>query len=239
MKSNRGMAAILALLALVVVAAPSSAQVCSGQLVKFDACAYAWETNYTPYISQAGSQLEFVGKVSQFCPPLPLDAADPTKEYTFDVFGLSAHATTTVNVVGPNTIYSTTYDSNGPVQFRIYEDPSMDSPANCALPPNPPNAAVPALFKDGTVILEGTITGFHTQVTITNTGGKSGVFSSSYAFTGGTHLSEVLACGGTFGGSWDPSPGIAGYSAHPNGKWDCPATPAVPSTWGHIKTIYR
>jgi hypothetical protein len=233
------MAAILALFAVIAVAAPSSAQVCSGQLVKFDACAYAWETNYTPYISQAGSQLEFVGKVSQFCPPIGLNAADPTKEYTFDVFGLAANAITTVTVLSDRTVYKTRYDAAGPVQFRIYEDNTPDTPANCALPVNPPNAAVPSSFQDGTVLLEGTITGFNTTVTILNSGGRSGVFNSTYAFTGGTLYSSVQSCGGTFGGLWDPAPGIAGYSAHPNGKWDCPATPGLPSTWGHVKTIYR
>ncbi len=239
MKRTRGVAAILALFAVVAAAAPSSAQVCSGQLVKFDPCAYAWETNYAPYISQAGSLLEFVGQVSQFCPPLALNALDPTKEYTFDVFGLSSQGTTTT-VLADRTIYQTRYNSVGTVQFRIYEDLTPNIPANCALPANPPVAGVvPDAFTDGTLILEGTIARFQTKVTIYNNGNRSGDFSSTYAFTGGTLYSTVQACGGNFGGSWDPAPGIAGYSAHPNGKWDCPTTEARPSTWGRIKSLYR
>jgi hypothetical protein len=243
MKRTSGVAAILALFAVVLLVAPASAQPCTGQLVKFDADAYAYESSYANYISNAGSNLAMVGKASQLCPPMP--AMDPSHEYTFYVFGLVSQGTTTT-VLADRTVYRTSYSSSGSVQFQIYDDGTPDA----VFTASPPNAEVPATFIDGTLIAEGTITNFRVSWTVYNNGTKSGVFNSSYAFTGGSLFQQLSDCANqqspnTFGGSWNadltsfPPLFPQGYSAHPNGKWDCPATPATPSTWGSIKTLYR
>jgi hypothetical protein len=119
------------------------------------------------------------------------------------------------------------------------------------MPPGPPNAAVPSLFTDGTLILEGTIASLTTLVTRTSTGTMGGSFRCDpYTFTGpigGTYYSQVAGTSCILGGLWctlgaalGQCTGATGYSAHPNGKFDGPGQTNVSlSTWGAIKQLYR
>ena len=63
---------LAALVTAVAFAGSASAQCGNGLLIKFDADAFAYETNYDAptYTSSPGSQLNVVGIVSLFCAPL-------------------------------------------------------------------------------------------------------------------------------------------------------------------------
>jgi hypothetical protein len=260
MKSKFGVAAlggwvIIALsatLALAQCSPPASAP-----MIKFDADAFAYETAYTPatFTSAAGSQLTVVGIVSLFCNPFTdLNPADPSKEYTFIWDGLVSLGTVTSTLSGGRTRYTTEYTTG---VFRIYEGSPRNAPtAATPLPALPPVAGVvPDAFVDGTVILSGIMTGnLVVTLTKTSTGTFTSSFRANYQCTGGTLFSRVDNSINLMDGAWVPVPATnpdppaplgtsllpAGWSAHPNGKWDPPQiVSARPSTWGKIKTLYR
>jgi len=249
-----GFAALLALLAASAVANRASAQDCTAALIKFDADAFAYETTYNPatFISSAGSQLNVVGIVSLFDGALDmLDATDPSKEYTFLWTGLTSAGTVgPTPIAGGATRWQTTYTGG---TFRIYEGTPRNAPTSAGgMPPSPPNATVPANFTDGTLILEGTIATLVTTITRFSNGTTSGSFRvDPYTFTGpigGTYYTQVAGTSCILGGLWCPTGtgngqcnNAAGYSAHPNGKWDGPSDPTAvsSSTWGAIKQLYR
>lgn len=248
MKRKIGAAMLTGLLALAGFTHTASAQCGSGLLIKFDADAFAYETNYTAatFNSAAGSQLNVVGIVSVFCSPLNgLNPSDPAKEYTFIFTNLTSAGTVTTPLAGGSTRYQTNY-GNG--TFALYEGSPRNAPtAAGGMPPNPPNADVPSKFTDGTLILSGTLTNFITTITKFSTGTYSTSFRSDYQFTGGTMYNLVSNTGtGLLSGVWcaaGSSTGLctlpAGYSSHPNGKFDQPTTNSQSSTWGAIKQLYR
>jgi hypothetical protein len=215
-------------------------------LIKFDADAFAYETNYNAatIVSAVGSQLTVVGIVSQFGGVFAsINATDPTTEYTFILSGLTSTGTT------GTTVKRTTYTGG---TFEIYRDSPRDAPtAAGGMPPNPPVAgAVPDRFTDGTLVLQGTLSGFSTTINQFPGGTYAGSFRADYAFTGppGPMYNQVAGITCLLGGNWcakGTSGGLCniptGYSAHPNGKWDGPSqTTEVPaSTWGSIKQLYR
>jgi hypothetical protein len=247
MKRHIGAAMLMSLLALAAVAGTASAQCGNGLLIKFDADAWAYETNYTAatFNSASGSQLNVVGVVSVFCSPLlpTLDASNPAKEYTFLFTGLTSPGTTTTNLAGGNVRYQTVYGSG---QFSIYEDTSPDAPRD---PNEPalPSPLVPAKYIDGTLVLSGTLANFTTTVTKFTNGSYSTSFRSDYLFTGGTQYALVANTGtGLLSGAWCAAGNATGlcslptgYSSHPNGKFDQPTTTTQSSTWGAIKQLYR
>src|SRR5262245_45679288 len=252
MKRQIGVAMLVALTALTSLASGALAQCTTGMLIKWDENGFAYETNYNPntLTSDSGSQLVVVGKVSAFCQMLiGLDASDPTKEYTYVFTGLTSAGTVFSTPAGTAGRWVTSYGSG---QFFIYEDNSPDAPNPAAMPPNPPNGTVPGNYTDGTVILSGNISGFST--TVTRFGPPNNNYATSFrgdfAFTGGTLFNLVGPEFGLLTGAWcandDVTPGVvglcdvpAGYSAHPNGKFDQPVTPTQTSTWGAIKQLYR
>jgi hypothetical protein len=238
------MAALLLLLATVALVPAASAQVCSGQLIKFDADAFAWEDSYAGYVSSPGSNLKIVGIITQFCPPLGgLDPSDPTKEYTFLMTALVSSGTVVTPLTG-QTNYRTNY---GGGTFHIYEGSPRNAPTAGSMPCGPGGGTVPANFTDGTLILEGTLSGFRTSFNVFTSGQYSGVWRADYTFTGGSLFALVAGTGtGLMGGNWSVDPAALpvclpgeGYTAHPDGKWDVPPTPTTPSTWGSIKSLYR
>jgi hypothetical protein len=245
MKSKIAVAVTTGLIALGAVAPLALAQNCSpGGMIEFDANAFAYETAYNPatLVSSPGSQLNVVGIVSLFCPPFQdLNASDPNKEYTFLLTNLTS-AGTVVTPVGPFTFYDTDY-SNG--SFFIYEGSPRNAPLAGAMPINPPNAQVPVNFVDGTLILNGGLSGFRTSLSRQGGGDPNGSFRSDYLFTGpagGTYYQRVQNSGpGLLQGNWCVIGSCVpqGYSAHPNGKWDVPPTAANSGTWGSIKLLYR
>lgn len=248
MKSKIGVAALLGLMAFGLLATTAAAQ-CTGTypgpMIKFDADCFAYETNYTPatFTSAAGSQLTVVGLVSLFCSPFTdLNPADPTTEYTFVWDNLTSLGTVAAPALG-GTKYTTKYVGGG---FRIYAGTPRNAPTAATLPALP-SALVPATFMDGTLILQGSLDTLTTIVTRTSIGTYSGTFRATYLFTGGTLFYRVGNGTDLLSGAWCAAgSGVglcslpAGWSAHPNGKWDMPiTTPALPSTWGAIKQLYR
>lgn len=256
MKKKIGVAGLVAILALGATAPAALAQ-CGGQLLmKFDADVFAYESNATLSVlqggtgawkSNAGSALTVVGLMTLFCAPLNGNVPNlPTTEYSFVWSGMTAAAATSeVAYIVNGKRWDTDYT---PGNFYIYEDSPADAPRETTpMPANPPNATVPVNFQDGTLILEGTLSGLHTIVTRTNNTASAiwgGSFSGNYEFTGGTQFGLVSGTGvNAFNGNWCgkyPSGCTpTGYTAHPNGKFDFAVTEVTSSTWGAIKQLYR
>jgi hypothetical protein len=262
MKSKIWVAMVMGLLATSLSAAVATAQT-SGScdttalMIKFDADAFAYETAYTPatFNSAAGSQLTVVGIVSLFCNPLTgLDASDPNVEYTFIWDGLVSQGTAT-KTRGSSTTFTTKYLGGG---FRIYAGTPRNAPTALTLPPVPAPGLVPDAFGDGTLVLSGVMTdSLYVYLSRSSTGTFTSSFKANYRCTGGTLYDQVGSGISVIDGLWSPVPATnpappaplgttllpAGWSAHPNGKWDRPAfvPPVVvrPSSWGMIKSMYR
>jgi len=243
MKRKIGVAALLALVAAGALATGVFAQCGTGVLINFDADAFAYETAYdnATFRSSPGSALEVTGIVATFCPPLAhLDPNDPNKEYTFVLTGLTSLGTTHTPLNPAGVRHSTDYSGG---VFYIYEGTPRNAPGAGAMP-CPPN---PAPFFDGVLILTGTLSDFHVDITQNFTGSYSGSFRSNYQFTGGTEYGPFVGSGtGLLGGLWCGNGSAQGlctmpacYSAHPDGKWDQPPTAVNSSTWGAIKQLYR
>ena len=255
MKRALGMAAVLGILVIGAVQPAAAAcpdlDACPGDpcpiLIQFDANAFAHETAYntTTFISTGMSQLNVVGLITQFGPALPfLNPNDPNKEYTFHFTGLTSQGTV-VSVNGPTTLYDCSYDTATVATFAIYEGTPRNSPDTAAEWAGNPygGVLVPSSHTDGTVILSGTLCGFHTSIAKTGLV-VSGSFRAVYTPTGGTLYPYISGTPGLLGGNWCAN--LAGchpanYSAHPNGKFDATGstTPSMKSTWGRLKTIYR
>lgn len=200
--------------------------------------AYFYEPGATFNNSVPGTEMKIVGVISAFGPPLQfLDASDPTKDYTFYIYGLISNGTVTFGPIATQ-FYVTTY-SGGTIE--VYEG----TPRDAVFDPNPPNANVPSTFTNGTLILSGVISNFFTQTnnfSPTMTGNSEG----NITWTGGTLIGfvggEANPCPGLFTGgmTWLPSVNIPGYLFRHDGKIDheCP-TPTRPSTWGRMKALYR
>lgn len=254
MKRQIGAAMLVALTAFASVAHAAQPAACgNGLLMKFDENAFAYESNYNPvtFISTSGSALNVVGLMTVICDPLfsgGMDASDPNNEYTFLLTGLTSAGTVgPTPLAGGSTRWTTNYSAG---TFFVYKG----SPRNAPVPPppaSPPNASVPSLYTDGTVALTGTLSNFRTTITRFSTGTYSTSFRADYNVTGGTHAALLAGGGaGLLSGAWcandDAASGAVGlcdlpqgYSSHPNGKFDIPATSTQKSTWGAIKQLYR
>ena len=173
--------------------------------------AYVWQVGATPTNMPLGGEMKVVGTVSMFGPPLQdLNAGDPTTEFTFYIHGLTSLGTTSV---GPpaTTFYTTNYAGG---QIELYFDTSPDA----SFAPNPPNAAVPSTFTDGTVLLTGVFT---RMVVYTNnfTAFKTGNMEGDITWTGGTLFNRFSPggqpCPGLFIGgiTWSTAPNLSGRSS--------------------------
>jgi hypothetical protein len=202
------------LLAVAIPAAPAFAAVA----IDWDP-AYFWQTGATPTNSPLGGELKAVGIVSDFGPPLDfLDASDPGKEYTFYIYGLISQGTVATGPPG-TTFYATAY-SGGFIE--VYEDNSPES----SFDPNPPSATVPSNYTDGTLILSGFFTSFHTQ-TNNFTAYSVGNAEGTITWNGGTLLgvwtnNQGSACPGLFNGgtTWNATVVPPGYLFRHDGKLD-------------------
>ena len=256
MKKKIGVAGLMALLMLGATAPAALAQ-CGGQLLmKFDADCFSYESSAALSVlqggtgawkSNAGSQLTVVGLMTLFCAPLNGNVPNlPTTEYSFVWSGMTASAATTeVPYIVTGKKWDTDYT---PGNFYIYSDSPADAPRETTpMPINPPNGTVPVNFQDGTLILEGTLSGLHTIVTRSNNTASAiwgGSFSATYQFTGGTQYGLVAGSGlnalnGQWCGKYPSGCTPTGYTAHPNGKFDFAVTEVKSSTWGAIKQLYR
>lgn len=195
--------------------------------------AYGWQAGATPTNLPAGGEFKMVGIVSAFDAPFgDLNAGDPTREYTFVMYGLISNGTV---AIGPpaTTLYETHFTGG---TFELYEDLSPES----AFEPFPP---VEANFTDGTLLLSGSFTSFFVQsnnFTALQTGNIEGALN----WTGGTLLPRLtqFGCTGLFTGgmTWRSTVVPAGYLYRHDGKMDtqCP-TSAAGSSWGRLKSLYR
>jgi hypothetical protein len=211
---RKKMTGLWTLVAMLLAVAPVQA----GIAIDWDP-AYFWQTGATPTNAPAGGELKAVGIVSDFGPPLDfLDASDPTKEYTFYIYGLISQGTV---ATGPptTTFYATEYTGGF---IELYEDTSPES----SFDPNPPNATVPSNYTDGTLLLSGYFTSFRTQTnnfTAFSVGNAEGIV----VWTGGSLL-ELWTnnvgeeCPGLFNGgtTWNSSVVPAGYLFRHDGKLD-------------------
>ena len=258
MKRILGVAAVVSAVAMGTLATRALAvdpscppPLTAGPLFDWDADCFAYETSYNPatFISTAGSKLVVVGKLKITCPPFDDLLPDPTNEYTFVFDMLTSAGTPAPTVIGTTTIWTCNY---GTGRFRIYKDGALNAPGAGAMPAAPGAGVVIPEFEDGTLILNGTLPNFRTQITKTGTNPANGSFrTDTYAFTpGGTLYSRTTGCcptplviPGIVQGLWCVTTGCvpATYSAHPDGKFDASdlTTPAKTSTWGAIKMLYR
>jgi hypothetical protein len=239
MKKMIGVAVLLGLLAAGITTTSFAQPPCgTGQIIDWDANGFTWETPANPVgnVSPAGNSLNMVALVNLFCAPFAdLDPNDPGTEYTIVFSGLSNALATAVIPAGSTTVWNTNYGSG---TFVIYAGTPRNAPSYLAMPP--PGGIVPANYADGTAILSGTVANFRVQITKTGTNPANGSFRSDYTFTGGTLYSRVAGTGvGLLHGLWNLSGAPAGYSAHPDGKFDNPPTAVRPSTWGAIKQLYK
>ena len=225
-----------AALLLVATAVPTVA----GPMLDWDPALF-WEAGATPHLSLPGGDLFVVGIVSQFGAPLDfLDANDPTKEYTFYLFGLDSQGTIPTPVPPLGNAFMTKY--NGGI-IQVWEG----MPRDAVFAANPPNAQVPSTFTDDTMILVGNLSGFYTQ-TNDFTNHYAGNAEGTITWTGGTLFSYVSPggqpCPSLFTGglTWNPAvmASYPGYLFLHDGTidLDCP-TPTESSTWGRVKALYR
>ena len=243
MNRKIGAAVLTGALAAAAFASTAQAQCGTGPMIIFNTASFAYEKPSpvgSPYISPAGNRLVVVGLVQKFCAPfLDLNATSPDTEFTF-VLDTLVSPGTTITFNGPTTIYETIYGSGN---IRVFRNTPRNAPQSAAaMPGNPPNAAVPANYLDGEMILSGTLANFTVDVTKTGLI-VNGSYRGDLTFTGGTLYSRVQNTGATLlQGNWCVTgclPSSGGYSAQLDGKIDTPATPAHSSTWGLIKMLYR
>ena len=210
----------------------------AGPIIQWDP-AFFYEAGATPTHSNIGGQLYIVGTISVFAPPLDfLNAADPTKDYTFYLHGMVSNGTVTSSFPPYGNFFTTQYTGGS---IEIYEG----TPRDAVFDPFPPNANVPSTFTNGTAILTGTVISFYWQSN-DFTQLKTGNAEGQILWTGGADFGLVshneLPCPSLFTGglTWRPSVMIPGYVFRHQGKLDldCP-TPARPSSWGRVKTLYR
>lgn len=218
------------LLAVTALLATAPAAFAAGPIIDWDP-AYGWQVGATPTNLPAGGEFKMVGIVSAFDAPFgDLNAADPTREYTFVLYGLISQGTV---ALGPpaTTIYETHYTGG---TFELYEDLSPES----VFAPFPPNIAD---FVDGTLLLSGSFTSFYIQSN-NFTAFQTGNIEGAISWSGGSLVERLHGCTGLFTGgmTWRPSVVFPGYLFRHDGKMDaqCP-TPANGSTWGRIKSLYR
>jgi hypothetical protein len=208
--------------------------------------AYAYETNYAPYVSQPGSQLTVLGIIAGMCEPL-LSAVpyDPAKEYTFVLDNLTTAAGTQTTIFAGFTFYDTYYGSG---TFAIYEDASNDAKTAVAPPGSGnwplPDAAFKGKFTNGTLLLAGTLADVSTSVSGPTGSVPNGSIVGHYTYTGGSLFPGMVSTpsNNLLQGNWNPNPASLpnGYSAQSTGKFDTDSpTPTRPSTWGTIKSMYR
>ncbi len=247
MKRILGTAALFTLLAAASLTSNAHAQCVTGTgtniLLKWDANGFASETPANPVgnISPAANVLTILASPSLLCGPLAgINLADPTSEVTLVLGGLVSQGTVTTPFGSSGTKWTTVYRNGGfnlyqhtPVVVRGYTSATVPAPA-VALPQ----------YANGTVLLGGNVDSLVTVITKSSFGVINGSFKGAYRVTGGSY--RLSFCNGAqvpglLDGLWDIQSQPAGYSAHPNGKFDAPdcTTPTRQSTWGKIKTLYR
>src|SRR5262245_44792766 len=227
-----GVALLLSAPAVPAVATP---------IIDWDPGEYYAPGTTTVYNAPVGDSLWVVGTISAFGGTLAfLNPTIRTYESTFYLSGMSSTGTGTTPFPPYGNIYVTPY-AGGTIE--IYEDTSPEA----SFDPNPPNATVPSNFRDGTLILSGTVSNMYWQTNDFPTGFQTGISEANILWTGGAYFDKVQRIGGeacpslfTGGITWRTGlVPVADLSRH-DGKiyLECP-TPAQNSTWGRLKSLYR
>jgi len=178
-----------------------------------------------------GDGYEGVGEVPVMYAPLVSNPA--VYQYTYFFDGLTASSR---QMIGSFVII----DYTGPGTLTVYEDPLVGGTA-ADYGSDPPSAAAPPTFVDGTAILVGELTNFRFVIdTATNTGS----FEANFEATGGTQLGNIpldQRVGWTFAGSTGNSTTIPnGYDHQIDGQTFLQVPTATRTgTWGGIKARYR
>jgi len=229
-------------LALAVSPVQAFAQTCQGPISW--GTTYAYESNYANNISANGSVLTIVGTVNCFSGVFA-DLNPPANEYSVYITGVSnGTVVTPINVVSRDA-YETNYSN---VSIEIWDDNSN----NAVFTDNPPNADVPSKFRDGTLFLSGVADNLNVLFFLAQGSGNylGGNFDSGGnlgdVWTGGSAYGRVnvggKGCPLRLTGGWNVTPSALppGYTADVEGKidTDC-ATPAEPTTWGRLKSLYN
>jgi hypothetical protein len=203
-----------------VLAGPAQAQ---NALIDYQG--YSWETGGFP-ASDPSDVLSIVGVVdsldSRFGVNLLLD------EVTLHVTDLVSNG----QVLSGNLL--TVSYTGGTI--NLYRDPSRDHDYGV----NPPNATAPPTFVNGSLFLSGTLTNFFMAYDL-STG--TGAYEGQANFTGGSGLATLNllnANGYTFGGTLRNGSVPQGYDLQVDGVIEVEVRVGVePSSWSHIKDLYR
>jgi hypothetical protein len=180
---------------------------------------------------EAGAGYHGLGFVPNLFAPLSPDTVN--FQYTYYISGL-----TVSSLIPVGSFVIINYSGSGFI--RIYEDAKLGGTA-AVYGINPPNASAPSSFVDGTLFLEGSLSGFQL---VLNTANNSGSYEAQFDVTGGSQYGNIPAnqrSGWTFAGATGnelnrPS----GYAHQIDGQIFLDrAVPASPTTWGRLKTTYR
>jgi hypothetical protein len=182
---------------------------------------------------EAGSGYVGLGFVPGLFAPLQADTS--VNQYTYRIFNLTP---TSTQSFPPYIVVN-----YGPGTLQIWEDSkSTGTPADYGT--NPPSAQAPPTFVDGNLFLEGSLTGFQF---VLNTANGSGSYEGAFTVTGGQeftngHVPSNQTTGWTFAGSSNNALNIPpGYQHQIDGQTflNEPVRVLQPSSWGHIKALYR
>ena len=177
---------------------------------------------------EIGAGYNGLGDVPVLLAPLSPDTS--MFQYTYAISGLTVLSR---DVVGDFVII----DYTGSGVLQIYED-SKTTGTNRDYGDNPPNATAPSSFTDGTLFLEGDLTGFQFIFnTATGSGSYEGVFNAS----GGSQLPSIPEderTGWTFAGATENDLNIPeGYYHQIDGQvFLNKPSPVERTTWGRIKS---
>ncbi len=225
-----GFFVLLLLAALAPALSPGGAQ---AQTLLVDYVGYDFESpDPNPaQFGEAGAGYHGIGFAPNLFAPLMPDTAN--YQYTYYIDGLTVSGQIPVgsfliiNYTGPGTI-------------RVFEDAKAGGTA-ADYGVYPPNATAPSTFVDGTLFLEGSLTGFQLVLNTTN---NSGSYEAQFDVTGGSQYANIPAnerSGWTFAGATGnelnrPS----GYAHQIDGQiFLNSAVPTRQTTWGRLKTNYR
>jgi len=216
-------------IAAVLLAAGLVAGAHASDQLLFDYVGYDYENpNPVPgTFGEVNSGYVGIGFVPVLFAPLVADTV--LNEYTYEFGGLTS---ATVTPVGSYVII----DYSSPGFLRLYAD-SKGSGTHGTYGINPPNPDAPSTFNDGTLILEGELTGF--QIVINTTTG-SGSYNAAFKAVSGSQLGNLplnQRNGWTFSGlTSNEINAPQGYYHQVDGQvFLSPPVTVEPTTWSRIK----
>ncbi len=212
----------IALAALALLTCFGGAAVAQEQVFLYTYDGQVWEDGV---FGQLGSTSYTVGQIDSLAPYMSRGAGCT---WTFYLSNLVA-------VTAQNYGDSITFGYSGG-DIEVHED-CVNNPAYCYGDTRPPSDCSPGTFIDGDEVLGGYLQNFSITINIHN---GIGHFGADCFFTSGTLLSELPANSGWTLGSTITRYKLPGYQHYTTGSVILNiVTPAQPTTWGHIKSLYR